>query len=90
MEGAAEHGDRLASALCSGGNSGTAGPSAIGQTAAIYTGVPQASADHATEPPPKRQAVWDGPALAEQLKTVMGCGGVGIYAPTPVVGTHVA
>ena len=47
LEGAAEHGDRLASALCSGGNSGIAGPSAIGQTAAIYRGVSQASAGHA-------------------------------------------
>ena len=47
MEGAAEHGNRLASALCGGGNSGTAGPSAIGQTAALYRGVSQASAGHA-------------------------------------------
>src|SRR5271165_2536779 len=47
LEGAAEHGDRLASALCGGGNSGIAGPSAIGQTAAIYRGVSQASAGHA-------------------------------------------
>ena len=44
LEGAAEHGDRLASALCGGGDSGTAGPSALGQTAAIYRGVSQASA----------------------------------------------
>ena len=69
FEGAAEHGDRLASTLCGGRDSGIAGPSAIGQTAAIHRGVSQASAGHAGKAPPQGQAVWDGPALAEYLKT---------------------
>src|SRR5208283_5293617 len=69
LEGAAEHGDRLASALCSGGNSGIAGPSAIGQTAAIYREFRKQVLATLEEPPPKGQAVWDGPALAEYLKT---------------------
>jgi hypothetical protein len=74
LEGAAEHGDRLAAALCGGGNSGTAGPSAIGQTAAIYRGVSQASAGYAGRTAAEGTSGMGWAGTGEAFENIGACG----------------
>src|SRR5215472_19136388 len=90
LESAAEHGNRLASALCGGGNSGTAGASAIGQTGALYRGVSQASAGHAGRIAAAGTSGMGWAGTSEAFENIGACGLARVAERRRMFGTPVS